>query len=131
MNTKARRYLSVEKLKDQYTEDDLIKLLGTSTDYTYSILKKRSGNTHRRRWSHIEDKFLLDTYNYITDATIALALNIPIYEVHRHRTALGLRKVVTKDVPPTVWHNRDNFEQDMQRMYLTKARGDGVHPQFS
>lgn len=138
LNTKARRNLKVENLQCLYTEEELFDLLGNkpkTSDEWYAQLNllKQSANAatprQRRRWSHIEDKFLYDTYLYLPDTAIGLALNIPQSEVSRHRIGLKLSKTPEADKGYfVVWHNRENFQEDMDKYHLSKARGAGLHP---
>lgn len=140
LNTKARRYLKRGELEKLYTEIELSGLLGSSYTGAYKdvgyeplselikLTSKSKAKKRHRRWSHIEDKFLLDTYAYVSDVVIALALNIPVSEVTQHRVALKLSKKKKVESFYVVWCNRDNFDEDMSKYNLTKLRGDGVHP---
>jgi KaiC/GvpD/RAD55 family RecA-like ATPase len=131
LSKRAKRALKSKDLQDMYTEDELSAILNqynrdkpSGFEPFYGMLKevaKQPGPRLRRRWSPIEDTFLYDTYEYITDATIALALNIPEYEVRRHRVALGLEKF-KGTTHYVVWHNRENFDTDMEKYQLNKAR---------
>ena len=138
LGTRARRCLKKEELQNLYTEEELYTLLGRTPDVAdswagqFQLLKRNANSAkprQRRRWSHVEDKFLYDTYMYLPDSSIALALNIPTSEVHRHRTGLKLAKTPKADKGVfIVWHNRDNFEEDMQKYQLSKSRGSDMHP---
>jgi len=138
LNTKARRNLKAEDLQKLYTEEELDQILDYKPDRSDSwygqlqLLKQHASKAkprQRRRWSHIEDKFLYDTYRYLPDSSIALALNIPKREVSRHRIALKLAKTAKADAGDfVVWHYRDDFETDIEKYQLTKARGGGIHP---
>ena len=138
LNTKARRNLKKEDLQNLYTEEELDILLGRKakpSDEWYGQLEllkqaaKDASPRQRRRWSPEEDKFLYDTYLYLPDATIGLALNIPQWEVSKHRIALKLEKrpEAEKGVV-VVWHHRTDFEKDLQEQQLLKVRGEDVHP---
>ena len=137
LGTRARRALKKDDLQALYTTEELYELLGHTPDPSdtwiglSTLLKGRARSANpkeRRRWSHVEDKFLYDTYMYLPDTSIALALNIPSYEVHRHRVGLKLRKIPeAKKGVFVVWHNRENFEQDMELYGLTKSRGSDMH----
>ncbi len=138
LNTKARRNLKKEDLQNLYSEEELDRLLNRKAKvsdewYGQLTLLKQAANDatprQRRRWSPIEDKFLYDTYQHLPDSSIGLALNIPQPEVSRHRIALKLQKRPEADAGSfVVWHNRDNFEEDMEQYQLSKVRGDGIHP---
>lgn len=138
LNTKARRNLRPADLQNLYSQEELYVLLGRSPDPSDiwegygELLRLRARNKKprlRRRWSPIEDKFLLDTYNHLPDSSIALALNIPRTEVSRHRLSLKLNKRPEADHGVfVVWHHRDDFNVDMDEQDLNKIRGDGIHP---
>jgi len=129
LSLRAKRNLKFGTLQDLYSDEELEELLKkppTKADTfipAYVLLRqtaKRLGK--RRRWSYEEDQFLHDTYQYLTDAVIALALNIPETEVLRHRNNLGLKKVVTES-HYVVLHAREGFEEDMKKYQLNKVRG--------
>jgi len=129
LTLRAKRNLKLNTLQDLYTDEELEKLLTHPPERPdtwipiYQLQRQTAERLrYRRRWSYEEDTFLYDTYEYLTDAAIALALNVPETEVLRHRSALGLKKV-THACHYVVWHARDNFEDDMKKYQLNKARG--------
>jgi len=135
LGTREKRNLSMDDLMLHYTEQELDVLLNRQPKATgewYEALKQLADNTtprQRRRWSPIEDAFLYDTYEHLSDASIALALNIPQPEVSKHRIALKLMKQTSAvENRFVVWHNRDDFDADMEKYQLSKSRGTGLHP---
>lgn len=115
LTPKARRTLDPQSLQALYTEDELLFLF----DEQEKRAKKRK---LLRKWSPEEDEFLRSTYMYLSDRTIALALNKPISIVRARRKTLKLYKHQTVELEVIIWHNRENFEEDMKQMRLTKAR---------
>jgi len=141
LNTKAQRNLKRNKLARSYTEEELnelVKIYSYPSNPDVSQIRwtdkfnelREAGNSCSprkiRKWSPEEDKFLRNTYMYLTDTTIALALNIPSNIVLARRKYLGLRKKQVNDLEVMVWCERDNFEEDLRKTTLLKARPDVV-----
>ena len=140
LNTKARRNLSMKDLKQWYTSEELDKLgfkvypenrtpLLCNIKYQDNYEKLRAIAAKQEpkllvRWTPKEDDFLRATYAYLSDQTIALALNMPDYAIKLRRATLGLLKDYRVNLDVVVWCNRDNYEEDMLKESLTKARPD-------
>ena len=140
-NTKSQRSLKRDNLKAWYTEEELKDIIRYEyPDYvsppTLSDIKYREPFETMReeakkanmlhKWTPEEDAFLTACYKYLSDSTIGLALNIPAYYVSSRRKVLKLSKQVALDIEVIVWSNRENFEGDMKKERLTKARPDIV-----
>jgi len=141
LNTKAQRNLKKQHLATRYSEEELKALIKS---YSYDkkidlsqlrwsarfddLREEARTNTPRkaRRWTPEEDEFIRNTYMYLTDATIALALNIPSNIVLARRLTLGLRKSQVNNLEVVVWCERDNFEEDLKKITLLKARPDVI-----
>jgi hypothetical protein len=134
LNTKARRNLKLEDLVKLYSEDEISFLLG---DYSYpqseipetpydDQFNRQEEEAARqrliRKWTPVEDEFLIGTYMYLSDYTIALALNMPINIVRSRRKVLKLFKQQTTNLEVIIWAKREDFEKDLREQYLTKAR---------
>jgi len=140
LNTKARRNLKRNTLKVPYTEEELSKLLMKNYEYDEVLTASHMRWSARfedlasaakkvkkiRKWSPEEDDFLKATYLYLTDSTIALALNIPANIVKARRLTLSLSKASQHKLDVMVWCERDNFEADVAKHHLQKARPDVI-----
>jgi len=79
IGTREKRNLKMDDLMLHYTEQELDALLNRKPEATgewYEELKVLADNAQprqRRRWSPIEDTFLYDTYEHLSDAAIGLA----------------------------------------------------------
>ena len=140
LSTKKRRRLTFSKLAPHYTKDELRAIMNKYSFYIkhptvaqlrwYEPLeeaKRRASfeNPHyKRQWTPEEDKFIQDTYMYLTDGVIALALNLPTTLIIARRRILGLKKVRSTSIEYIVWCERDNFERDLEVKRLLKARPD-------
>lgn len=134
LNTRSRRSLKLEDLVKLYSEDELRDLLGDktyppsevpTTPYDEQFDKQEEEAKQRcliRKWSPIEDEFLIGTYMYLSDHTIALALNMPVNIVRSRRKVLKLFKQQNTNLEVIIWAKRDDFEKDLREQYLTKAR---------
>lgn len=141
LNTKARRNLSRKNLLNHYTKEEVDALIKT---YEYEVksyhelslanlrwsarfeeLKSNKLNL-LRKWTPHEDEFLRSTYMYLSDATIALALNIPSNIVLSRRKVLKLAKTSNFEIDVIIWCERDSFEDDMNSKHLLKARPDVI-----
>jgi len=133
MNTKARRNLSKDKLMRFYSEEELRTILRTTSpqkspptladhqwEEIFELRAQQEDQYHK--WTPIEDKFIRDTYMYLTDTTIALALNVPTRAVYARRKTLDLHKRCPDHHRILIWHARDDFEEDCKQHRLTKAR---------
>jgi hypothetical protein len=125
-------------LREWYTQEELdalgIKkypanrkdmLCDTKYSARFSDLKAQAKELDKpkiHRWSPKEDAFLRATHAFISNKVIALALNVPYSTVQRRLDVLKLVKPVKLDLEVIVWAERNNFERDMQREVLTKAR---------
>ena len=141
-NTKAQRNLDLQSLKEWNTDEELEALLPKQTYMQPNYLADEKYNAQFERfkddlkkaqpkrrfiWSPEEDKFLTASYMYISDATIALALNMPVHEVTKRRDILKLKKGHTIPIEVLVWCNREDFERDMEKYPLTRARPELYH----
>lgn len=134
LNTKAQRNLSLEDLKEIYSEEELERLIGkrdvyekelTSDKYieSWEAYKEETSSLNKlHKWSPEEDAFLRACYMYLSDNTMALALNIPAYNVTQRRLSLKLIKGYTLPIDVIVWCKRDSYEEDLKKERLTKAR---------
>ena len=136
LNTKGQRNLSLKDLQSWYTEEELAAMTKKKYDENKTLpacdarflesferfkLDAKKIN-HAHRWTPEEDSFLRATYMYISDKTIALALNTPEYVVKTRRTVLQLIKGHITPIDVLVWCDRENFERDIKLNTLTKAR---------
>jgi len=142
LHTKARRNLKRSRLAPMYTQEELEVLM--KSQYTYSAKPTlshirwsarfgeisdaaRNAKPRKiRKWSPEEDDFLRSTYMYLTDSTIALALNIPANIVLARRVTLKLFKDLSNNLETMVWCERDNFDDDVKKLHLQKARPDVI-----
>lgn len=150
LNTKAQRNLKRSDLLNQYTEEETKELLepyeydykyfyedGTqvskhdillcNTRYSERFQEQEEAAAKRvprqtRKWHPKEDTFLRNTYLYLSDSTIALALNVPKVVVQARRSVLGLSKEVSTSLEVIIWADRDKFDEDIKKFHLTKAR---------
>lgn len=141
LNTKGRRYLKKERLALRYSPEEMQELLKSySYDVPIDVSQMRwsarfdeltkAARSHSprliRRWSPEEDAFLRDTYMYLTDHAIALALNIPSNIVLSRRKVLKLSKSYSNNLEVIVWCERDSFVEDVEKRHLLKARPDVI-----
>jgi hypothetical protein len=140
LNTRKRRKLTYEKLSPYYSKAELNAMVKKYEFYikhpTVAQLRwfeplqeaerlaKLTNERRSRKWSPEEDKFIRDTYLYLTDNTIALALNLPTTLITARRAFLDLRKKRSSTIEHIVWCERDNFERDLESKKLLKARPD-------
>jgi len=139
MTTKAQRNLSIKDLEEWYTPSELKRLrIDNKYDANKSIppcderymesfeeFKEDAKNiNHMHRWSPEEDEFIKATYMFISDKTVALALNVPQYAITERRSVLKLIKGHTIPIDVIVWCDRSSFEEDVKLLTLTKARPD-------
>ncbi len=137
LNTKGQRNLSMKDLKAWYTAEELeelrynIKYPSNSKELPcdakflqpFDAMKALAKeNDKRHRWTPKEDAFLIASYMFISDQIIALGLNMPSYAVTNRRTVLKLTKGHRHSIEVLVWCHRENFEEDMLALSLTKAR---------
>lgn len=134
----AQHNLKAEDLAEQYSEEELAKLLDTgeydawvppkdSNEDSYAKLKSEADKKtprHIHKWHPKEDAFLRTNYMFLTDVTVSLALNIPVKMVIARRRVLGLIKKITNKLEVMIWCNRTDFDKDMAEGFLTKARPD-------
>ncbi len=142
LHTKARRNLKRSRLAPMYTQEELEVLMKSQYKYSakptlshlrwsarFDEISTEAQNAKPRKirkWSPEEDDFLRSTYMYLTDSTIALALNIPANIVLSRRVTLKLFKDLSNNLEVLVWCERDNFEEDLKKSHLFKARPDVV-----
>ena len=140
LNTKARRNLKRNKLKGMYVEEEMHNLILKNYVYDdvptlshirwsarFDDLTDAAKKAKKiRKWSPEEDDFLRATYLYLTDSTIALALNIPANIVKARRLTLSLSKASQHKLDVMIWCERDNFEADIAKHHLLKARPDVI-----
>ena len=143
LNTKAQRNLTEKSLEHKYTDKELeaLRLVEDKSKYItdardlgavqygerfeeQKLQASEEQPPRQRKWSPEEDAFLTASYMYISDNTIALALNIPSKSIKARRKMLGLTKTLTRDLDLLIWCRRDDFEKDVKELHLTKARPD-------
>ena len=73
-------------------------------------------------WSPQEDSFLISNSKYLSDSTIGLALNRPRGNVTERRKALKLDKKNKELLDVIIWNKRESFDEDVQKIELTKLR---------
>jgi len=139
LNTKAKRNLKEKDFSHLFSEDELEVLLDKHTIPGNNVLDlgeeqygerfleqkaeaKAASPERMRKWSPEENAFLKASYMYVSDNVIALALNIPAKSVRARRRRLGLIKTTHVQLEVIVWCNREDFEDDVQKFHLTKAR---------
>lgn len=140
-NHKMLHYLTEEELRERYTQEEIDALLvrpiriqdgkPQTADLKYADAEaQRTSEANEqdprqiRKWHPKEDEFLRNTYMFLTDNTLALALNVPVSIVTARRRVLGLVKTRATTLEVIVWCNRDDFDKDMSEKFLTKARPD-------
>ncbi len=140
LNTKARRNLKRSNLKGMYEEKELSSLLLKNYEYDtkeslatlrwsarfLSLTAAAKKVKKLRKWSPEEDAFIRSTYMYLTDSTIALALNIPANVIYARRLTLSLTKSSPHKLSVVVWCERDAFDKDIEKHHLLKARPDVI-----
>lgn len=128
----TQRNIKLKRVSKWYTENELQELL---KDRTYSATseryqepfqterKRQSKENNVHRFTELEDEFIRNNYQYLSDNTIALALNLPYKMVQARRHRLGLKK----EHQPTnalviVWDNRNQYEKDLEKEGFTLLR---------
>ena len=140
LTTRRRRKLTYKELAPYYSKaelDAIVKRYGFYIKHPtlaqlrwYEPLQeaervaKLLDETAKRKWAPEEDQFIRETYMYLSDNIIGLALNLPTQLITQRRRFLELRKVRTHSVEYIVWCERDNFERDLETKKLLKARPD-------
>lgn len=137
MGTKGQRNLKREDLEAHYTDEELDELKHKYPSYDEvdlgeakwgerfrELVEEAQNKTPKelRKWSPEEDAFLASSYLYLSDNTIALALNISMAQVRRRRLWLKLNKYDPQPKGLIIWCDRQNFDEDVKKLHLQKER---------
>jgi len=110
LNKKTSQYHTIKEADFRYHDTDMEDSLNAKAKH------------QKRTWTDAEIEFLKANANYLSDNTIALALNIPNQQVQKKRQRLGLHKfketynVSWQTCPHIIWHDRDQFEEDLETL---------------
>ncbi len=115
-NRKTRRYLKVEKLLAQLTEEEQRILAPKALppkDYASDLRYEQmfGEEAFTPLFSPAEDKFIRLNYKYASDATLAVALHMKMHHIRRRRRELGLEKAPQKKRHIVIWHTLDDFQE--------------------
>lgn len=130
LHPRTQHALSIKDFEEVYTPEELDKLLTEHTNVeAYTLASDRFEESYeqmkrigQRVWYPEEDEFIKTNYLYLTDAVIALALNVPTYAVRTRRVALGCEKIRPTKLDVIIWADRQNFEEDCKKYNLIKLR---------
>lgn len=123
----TQRALKFPRVAKWYTKEELRKLLKDTQVVSLSserwkepleFEKQLQKKEHKGfKFTELEDMFIRNNYQYLSDNLIALALNISWEQVRRRRVSLGChkQKQPSADVMVIVWENRGKFEEDVKK----------------
>lgn len=122
----TQRRLKLSRVEKWYSDGELQELKKTKhrtkdnqfTGPFKEALAEAKLDNKMFKFTELEDMFIRNNYQYLTDTVIALALNLPCSRVTQRRLALGLYKEQQPkdDVLVIVWDNRDKMDKDLKTL---------------